>query len=129
MAESTNNLSLVLNQQDASGVNILQRTIGAVSYAGSVGEFIKGTLATSGAEAQTMPIANVLQFYIKNTSAVAKITITATVQGGAALVAARLTPGGTFVNWQSTSGATVGYTAITLTGDVTGATYEAFYGG
>jgi len=35
---SQNNLSLVLQQQDINGVNILNRQIGVISYSGSVGQ-------------------------------------------------------------------------------------------
>lgn len=131
----TNNLTLTLNQQDQSGVNTLQRTLGAYSYVGLVGEFIRGKLLTSGAEAQTLPTTNVLQFLLANTTTGASgatITITGTKQGGTGAILSVVQPGSLFVNWThgaTGSGANAGYTAISLTASVTGATYEMFLGG
>jgi len=130
MAASTNNLSLVVNQQDSSGVNIINRSIGAISFAGVAGEFDKRTLAAdTNIHALDLPVAIVLQFYFKNTHATANILITATVQGGASLVAARLPPGGVFVYWAPVTASNVGYTAISYTSDVASATAEMFLGG
>jgi hypothetical protein len=87
MAASTNNLSLLLNQQDSSSVNIINRSIGAVSYGGSAGEFEKRTLAAdTSIHTLDQPTAVVLQFYFKNTDAAALILLTGTVQDDAVLV-------------------------------------------
>ncbi len=135
MADSVNNLTITVNQQDAAGVNILLRTLGTFSYSGNVGEPIRGKLLTSGAESQTLPCVNVLNFLLMNTTTGASgatITITATKQGGTGAIVSVVQPGSFFCNWThgpTGSGATAGYTAISLTASVTGATYEAFYGG
>lgn len=130
MAASTNNMSLLLNQQDSSGVNIINRSIGAISFGGVAGEFDKRTLAAdTSIHALDLPVAIVLQFYFKNTHATANILLTATVQGGSSLVCARLPPGGVFVYWAPATGSNVGYTAISYTSDTASATAEMFLGG
>ena|SRR3990167_1713298 len=129
MADSQNNLSLVLNQQDSSGVNILNRLIGAVQYAGSVGHFFNGNLANTNSLTLAMPTTNVLQFYFKNLDTVAVITITGTPQGGASAVLGKIEPGGTFVYWSPATSATAGYTALSIQSDVSDADYELFMGG
>ena len=135
MASSINNLTFTLNQQDENGVNILNQTLGAFSYTGLVGEWILGKLLTSGAEAQTLPTANVLQFILVNTTtgaSGANITITGTKQGGTGAILGVVQPGSPFIYWThgpTGSGATAGYTAISLTASVTGATYRMFLGG
>ena len=129
MSASQNNLTMILNQQDASGANIILRTLGAFAYAGIVGNYFKGTLTTTGATAFTLPTANVLQTLVVNTHATAIMTLIATVQGGSTQTVSKIQPGAAFANWSITSGATSGFTAISLTSDTTGATYEAFLGG
>lgn len=126
MAASQNNLSLTLNQQDSSGVNILNRTIGAIGYAGLVGQFTDGLLAGTGATVFTLPITNVLQFLFLNTSPAANITLNTTGATGTALI--KVPPGGLVVVWNST-GASGAITAITGAGDVASGTYSMFLGG
>ena len=129
-ASVLNSLSLVLSQQDATLNYLMARTIGPVSYTGTVGEsLIEGTLADTAAHVQTLPTANVLQFYFKNTHATAVITVTATVQGGSSQVVKKVQPGGVVVAWDPVTSATAGYTALTLTSDTSGATFEMFLGG
>ena len=130
MAASTNNLTLLINQQDSSSVSIINRTIGAVSYGGVAGEFDKRTLAAdTSIHALDLPCANVLNFYFKNTHATAVITLTATVQGGSSQVIAKVQPGGVFVYWSPVTSATAGYTAISYTSDTASATAEMYLGG
>jgi hypothetical protein len=129
VSASQNNLSLVINQQDSTGVNILNRSIGAISYAGLAGQFVDGILTGTGLVAQTLPTANILQFYFKNTHATAVITITATPQGGSSAVVVKVQPGAVFVNWCASTSGTAGYTAISLTSDTANATYEMYLGG
>lgn len=130
MAASTNNLSLLLNQQDSSSVNIINRSIGAVSYGGSAGEFEKRTLAAdTSIHTLDQPTAVVLQFYFKNTDAAALILLTGTVQGGSTQTLARLPPGAVFVYWAPVTGATSGYTELRYTSSVASATCEYFMGG
>ena len=73
MSASQNNLTLTLNQQDSGGVNILNRTIGAIGYAGLVGQFTDGLLSGTGATTFTLPTTNVLQFLFLNTEIVGHV--------------------------------------------------------
>lgn len=130
MAASQNNLSLVLNQQDSNGVNILNRLIGAVSYDGTAGEFDTRTLAADTSNhSLDLPIAIVKQFYFKNTHATAVITLIGTVQGGSSQTLAKVQPGGVFIYWTPVTSATAGYTALSYTSDTASATAEMFLGG
>lgn len=130
MAASTNNLTLLINQQDSSGVNIINRSVGAVSYGGVAGEFDKRTLAAdTSSHSFDLPAMNVLQFYFKNTHATAVITLTGTVQGGASQVLTKVQPGGIFCNWCASTSATAGYTALSYQSDTASATAEMFLGG
>lgn len=129
MSASQNNLSLLLNQQDSDGVNILNRTVGAVSYDGIVGEFHNGLLTGTGQVTLDLPTANVLQFYFRNTHATAVITVVATVQGGSTQTVTKVQPGGLLVNWCESTSATAGFTEIKVTSSVANATFEMFLGG
>lgn len=132
MAASQNNLSLVINQQDSNGVNILNRQIGAIGYAGAVGQFTDGLLTTTGATALAFPIGltNAGQFYFKNTHASANITINLTpTSATGSVIVAKLTPGSAMCVWQAASGSSGAFTAATGTSDTTNATCEFFIGG
>ncbi len=134
MAESTNNLTLVLNEQDASGVNILSRTIGAASYAGAVGNWFKGLLTTTGATAFTLPTTNVLQVYVKNTHTGAVLTLIGTPQSGASATLCKIYPLSVYAYWATqvtgtTGSSGAGFSALSLTSDTLNATYEAYLGG
>jgi hypothetical protein len=130
MSASNNNLSLVVNQQDSSGVNIINRSVGAIAFAGVAGEFEKRTLAAdTSIHTFDIPVAIVLNIYFKNTHATALILLTGTVQGGSTQTIARLPPGGVFVYWAPVTGATVGYTELRYTSDTASATCEYFFGG
>lgn len=132
-APSQNNLSLVINQQDVNGINILNRSIGAVSYAGAEGQFNVATLTTTGATAIPFPlgVTNALQVYVKNTHASAFITINATpLSATGSVIIAKLSPGAVSVPlWAAASGSSGGYSAITGTADTVNATLEYFIGG
>ena len=130
MSASQNNLTFVLNQQDSNGVNILNRTIGAVAYAGLVGQFRSGLLATTGATTIEVPTTNIGQFFFKNTHATANITLrwTPTAATGS-VIATTLTPGSVLALWQAVSGSSGAITAMTGTSDVASGTYEIFLGG
>ena len=129
MSASQNNLTLLVNQQDANGVNIVNRSIGAVAYAGIVGEFHDGILTDTSSHDLDLPTTNVLQFYFKNTHATAVITLTGTIQGGASQSVTKIQPGGVFVNWCASTSATAGFTALSIQSDTANATYEMFLGG
>ena len=126
MAASQNNLSLIVNQQDANGVNIINRLFGAIAYPGLAGQSTDGILTTTGATVFTLPTANVAQFFFMNTHATANITLNSTGATGTCLE--KIPPGGIKAIWNTTnvSGA---ITAITGTADVANATYFMFLGG
>ena len=128
MAASQNNLTLVLNQQDTNGVNILNRVFGAVSFAGTVGQFTDGLLVT-GATAFTLPTTNIYQFLFYNAHASSIVTINGTKQGGTGAILGLVGPSGVLAYWGSTSGSTEGYTNITGTPTVSGTPYFMFLGG
>jgi len=131
MAASQNNLSLVINQQDSSGVNIINRQVGAIAYGGIAGEFDKRTLAAdTNSHALDLPVATVLQFFFKNTHTSANITLTGTKSGGASQTLCVVPPGGVFVYWSPLStGTGVGFTALNYQSDVASASAEMFLGG
>ncbi len=126
---SNNNLTLLVQQTDTTGSPILNRRIGPVEYAGNVGVFTNGIYNDTSLHAQSLPTTNVLQFYFKNTHATAVYTVTWTTQGGASVVAQNVQPGGVLVFWQPATSATAGITALSLTSDTSGGTYEMFLGG
>lgn len=131
MATSTNALTLLLNQQDANGVSILNRTIGAISYAGGLGQFLVGDLEDTSAHSQAFPstIATINQFYFKNTHATAVITVTWTHTTGASAVVQAVAPGGVIAFWNPVVTSPAGITALSLTSDTANATFEMFLGG
>jgi len=129
MSASQNNLTVLVNQQDVDGVNIVNRTIGAIEYAGLAGEFHKGILTDTSLHALDLPTANILQFYFKNTHATAVITITGTVQGGASQTITKVQPGAVFANWCASTSATAGFTALNVQSSIADATFEMFLGG
>jgi hypothetical protein len=130
MSASQNNLSLVINRQDANGVNVENRPIGAIAYAGVAGEYdIRTGAADTANHPFDLPCANVLQFFFKNTHATAVIELIGTVQGGASQTLAKVQPGGVFCNWCASTSATAGYTALSYTSSVASPTFEVFLGG
>lgn len=130
MAASQNNLTLVVNQQDVNGVNILNRVIGAIAYSGAVGQFNDMNFPTTGATTITFPggLTNALQLYFKNTHVSANITLNWTpLAATGSVVCTKLSPGSAVVLWNSVSGN--GFSALTGTADTVGATAEFFIGG
>lgn len=132
-AASQNNLTLTLQQQDANGVNVINRTVGAISFSGAEGQTSIATLTTTGATALPFPVGltNAYQIYIKNTSATGNVTInvTPTAATGSVIVA-KLTPGSVCVPiWAASSGSSGAVTAVTGTADTTNCTLEYFIGG
>lgn len=129
MSASQNNLGIVLNQQDSSGINIINRSL-SFSYDGVCGEFDKRTLAAdTSSHAFDLPTTIVLHFFFKNTHATAVVTLTGTVQGGSSQVLKKVQPGGTFMVWDVSTSATAGYTALSYQSDTASATAEMFIGG
>lgn len=128
MAASTNNLTLVINRQDANGVNVENRTIGAISDAGTAGEYDIRQAPDTSSHSLDLPTTTVIVVHIRNTHATAVITITGTISGGSSQTICKLGPGEEFIKWgQGTS--TYGFTALSYQSDTTGATFEMFLGG
>src|SRR3990167_234701 len=116
MSASQNNLSLIVNQQDSDGTNILNRTIGAIAYAGVVGQYSNGILTTTGATAITVPTTNVQQFLFYNPHATANITLNTTGATGTSLL--KVPAGGIVAIWAASTGPSGAITSITGTADV-----------
>lgn len=129
MSASQNNMTFTLNQQDSSGVNILNRTIGPVSYAGAVGVFTDGIFPDNSSHVQALPTTNVLQFYFKNTHSTAVVTVTWTLQGGASQSILKCQPGQVIVFWSPVTSGTAGITALTLQSDTALANFEMYLAG
>lgn len=127
MAASVNNLTLVINRQDANGVNVENRTIGSISFSGVSGEFDIRQAPDTSSHALDLPTTEVNQLYVKNTHATAKITITGTITGGSSQIIATLEPGSVLVVWQTVAGK--GYSALSYQSDTSAATFEMFLGG
>lgn len=128
---SQNNISLVLNQQDINGVNILNRIIGATGYSsGNVGQLTEGNLTGTGSTSQTLPKSTILQYLFVNTHATANITVSWTPESTTgSVIASKVGPSGILVLWQTTSGASGGITAVSLQSDTANATFQQFFGG
>lgn len=130
MSASQNNLTLVVNQQDSSGVNILNRLIGAIGYAGAVGQFTDGILTTTGATSQTLPTTNVLNYLIQNTATTGNITVSWTPAAATgSVIAGKIGPGGVLALWNVISGTSGSISAVSLTADLVNVTYHQFFGG
>ena len=56
MSASQNNLTLLVNQQDANGANIVNRSIGAIAYAGVAGEFHDGIQKDIGSHLNVLEV-------------------------------------------------------------------------
>ena len=128
---SQNNLSLVLNQQDSFGVNVLNRLMGATGYpSGTVGQFTEGNLTTTGATSQTLPKATILQYLFVNTHPTANVTVSWTPESATgSVIAGKVGPGGILALWQTTTGASGAITAVSLTSDTLNTTFAQFFGG
>lgn len=129
MANSTNNLSIVISQQDSNNVNIVNRLIGAISFAGIVGTFIEGRVLSVSQQTITLPVAQPLQFYFKNTDTVAEFTIVWTPQGGASATVQVLGPGAVILFWQPATDTDYGVSDIKYTSDTNPGSFEYFIGG
>jgi hypothetical protein len=125
---SVNKLLLTIQQLDLSGVPVLNRQVGFVSYNGTVGTFTTANLA-SGANVISLPSSVILQLYVKNTHATNNVTVTLTPQGGASAITQVLGPGAVFALWQTSTASTYGITALTLTASGANTTVEYFLGG
>ena len=130
MSASQNNLSLVVNQQDSAGVNILNRTMGAFAYSGVVGQFIDGLLTTTGSTSITLPKTTILQVMVRNTHATANITVNWTPESATgSIIAGKVGPSGVLGFWQTSTGQSGAITALALTADTANTTYELYLGG
>jgi hypothetical protein len=131
MSASQNNLSLIVNQQDTNGVNLLNRLVGAITFAGVDGQWTVGSFTDTSPHSQTFPsmITTVLQLYIKNTHATATLAVTWTPTTGAPILVQTLSPGGVISFWNTTSTSPIGITALSLQANTIGTTFEMFLGG
>lgn len=127
MSASVNNLTLLINRQDSSGVNVENRSVGAISYSGSAGEFDVRAAPDTSQHTLDLPATTVYQVYIKNTHATATLTVVGTVTSGSSQTICKLPPGAVFVYWTAT--AANGFTDLKYTSDTTGGTFEMFLGG
>ena len=129
MSTSVNNLTMLINRQDSSGVNIENRSIGAISFSGTAGNFDVFQAPDTSIHTLAQPTPIVLQFYFKNTHATANITLTLTPQGASGVVTAVLPPGAATMYWAPVTSATAGFTLMKYTSDTAGSTFEMFLGG
>jgi hypothetical protein len=130
-SNSQNNLSMVLNQQDVNGVNVLNRLLGVTGYtSGNVGQFTEGNLTTTGSTAQTLPKSTILQYLFINTHPTANVTVSWTPESATgSVIAAKVGPGAALMLWQTTSGASGAITAVSLQSDTVNTTFQQFFGG
>jgi hypothetical protein len=129
MSASQNNLTLVVNQQDSSGVDILKRVIGAIGYAGTAGEFETRAAPDTNQHTLDLPLTTPRQIIIHNTHTLGILTIVGTPSGGASATLALLGPNDIFVYWAPSAASGTGYTTLKYTADTTGTTFEMFLGG
>lgn len=129
-AASQNSVTVVVNQQDASGINILNRVIGAISQSGVAGQFTDGILTTTGATSITVPTTNIYTVVLQNTASTGNITVSWTpLAATGSVIAGKIQPGGALVLANPVSGASGAITALSLTSDLVNVTYQLFLGG
>lgn len=130
---STNSLSIVLQEVDANGVNVLNRQIGPVTYTGFAGQMNTALLTGTGATTINFPpgLTNALQVYVKNTSVTGNVTISMTpLSATGVVIIAKLAPGAVSIPlWSPLSGSSGGYSNMTATADTTNCTIEYYIGG
>lgn len=131
MALSQNNVSLVLNQQDVNGVNVLNRVFSVPGYiSGTAGQFTDGILPTTGSTSITLPTTNVLSLFVLNAGSTGDITVAWTpASATGSVIAGKLNPGGALMLWNSISGASGSISALSLTADLVNQPYQLFIGG
>ncbi len=129
MSASQNNLTVVVNQQDAAGVDVLKRVIGTLAYAGLAGEYDTRQAPDASQHTLDLPITTVRQFILRNTHTLGIITLTGTPTGVASVVLAKLGPGDIFVYWSTTAFSGAGFSDLKYQADTTGTTFEMFLGG
>lgn len=127
MSASQNNLTLTVNQQDANGVNIINRLIGQIAFAGVAGEMETRQAPDTSQHTFDLPTPTILQIVIHNTHGTGVLTITGTINGGASQTVCKVGPGGVFASWEAVAGA--GWTDLKYTASVGGTTFEYFFGG
>lgn len=124
----TFNLSLTVNRQDSNGVNVENRSIGAISYIGTAGEYDVRQAPDTSSHNLDLPATEVNTFVFVNTHISATITLTGTINGGSSQTICKVGPGGVAVPvWNAAAGK--GFTALSYQSDTSGATFEMFLGG
>ena len=126
---SQNNLIVNITRQDANGVTVENRTVGAISFAGVSGELDIRQAPDTSQHTLDVPTPIVLQFYFRNLSPTANFTIVGTPQGGASVTLAVLPPGAAYIVWNPVTSGAAGYTTLKYTSDTSGAPFEMFLGG
>lgn len=129
MSESQNNLTLLVVQQDADGVDIVNRTIGAIGYAGIAGEMETRRAPDTSQHTLDLPTTTVRQILIHNTDDAAILTIVGTPSGGAEATLCKLGPDDVFVYWAPSEASGSGFTSLKYTSDTSSGTFEMFLGG
>lgn len=82
----------------------------------------------SGANAQTLPIATIQFYYLKNTHATQTIQITLTPTGGVSAIVMTLRPGD-FIMFSTSAGSGSGFTALSLNASGAATTAEQIMAG
>lgn len=129
MSASQNNLSVNVNQQDANGVDIVNRLIGVFAFAGAVGVAEQYLVPDTSSHALPQPATTSRQVLIENKHASAIVTLVGTPSGGSSVTLAKLGPGDVFIYWNLTTAAGTGYTALSVTSDTASTPLEVFIGG
>lgn len=127
---TTNNITWTLQQLDNAAKTLASRTVTLSDAAATVGDFRGvGTLIDTAQATIGLPILQVRQLELRNTHSTALITVVWTPNGGASATILILGPGDGICFWHTAAGATLGVSALKLTSNTAGATYEMFLGG
>lgn len=122
--------SYTLQQLDTNG-NVKARSSQSVTQnSPTAGQLIEGSAPDTGAHSITLPITQPRQIVFYNTHATAKFTIIWTPFGGASATINLIGPGGVLALFDPTAATTGnGVSALSVTSDTSGGTYELFIGG
>lgn len=125
-----NNVTLTIQQLDATGTTVARRVFTSSDTAPTVGEWREGNLINNSLTSISLPVAQVRQVLIRNTHATATITVTWTPNGGASAVAGVIGPGDELSMWSQATGASYGISALSLQSSAaSNTTFEMFLGG
>ncbi len=125
----TNTFTANIQQLDTNGQTLARRVSPVSDNAATTGEFISGNLINTNLTAITLPVAQARQIWVHNTDSAATITVIWTPTTGASATVAVLGPNDQLMLWHTTTGATKGISALSLTASEANATYEVYVGG